>query len=161
MEKDSTVKNTVRYSMMPGGPAGVFPGANCHAFGIPAGSKKKGAAWEFIKWAVSKEMLTRIVEKHGYPSIVRKSVVNSSVYREAMTLNGQDLGALFLQVLERGEKGDYMKYRTTPVFPQIGDKMNRAIEAIASNQLDAPAALKQAQAQAVEDIKKAGIPIDL
>ena len=158
---DSTVKNTVRYSMMPGGPAGVFPGANCHAFGIPAGSKKKGAAWEFIKWAVSKEMLTRIVEKHGYPSIVRKSVVNSSVYREAMTLNGQDLGALFLQVLERGEKGDYMKYRTTPVFPQIGDKMNRAIEAIASNQLDAPAALKQAQAQAVEDIKKAGIPIDL
>ena len=54
-----------------------------------------------------------------------------------------------------------MKYRTTPVFPQIGDKMNRAIEAIASNQLDAPAALKQAQAQAVEDIKKAGIPIDL
>ena len=142
-------------------PAGAFPGANCHAFGIPAGSKKKEAAWEFIKWALSKEMLTRIVEKHGYPSIVRRSVVDSSVYREAMTLNGQDLASLYLQVLERGEKGGYMKYRTTPVFPQVGDKMNRAIEAIATKQMDAPAALKQAQAQAVEDIKKAGIPIDL
>ena len=158
---DSTVKNTVRYGMLPAGPAGAFPGANCHAFGIPAGSKKKEAAWEFIKWALSKEMLTRIVEKHGYPSIVRRSVVDSSVYREAMTLNGQDLASLYLQVLERGEKGGYMKYRTTPVFPQVGDKMNRAIEAIATKQMDAPAALKQAQAQAVEDIKKAGIPIDL
>ena len=158
---DSTVKNTVRYGMLPAGSAGAFPGANCHAFGIPAGSKKKEAAWEFIKWALSKEMLTRIVEKHGYPSIVRRSVVDSSVYREAMTLNGQDLASLYLQVLERGEKGGYMKYRTTPVFPQVGDKMNRAIEAIATKQMDAPAALKQAQAQAVEDIKKAGIPIDL
>ncbi len=158
---DSKVQNTIRYGMMPAGPSGAFPGANCHAFGIPVGSKKKEAAWEFIKWATSKEMLTRIVEKHGYPSVVRRSVVDSSIYRESMTLNGQDVAALYLQVLERGEKGGYMKYRTTPVFPQIGDKMNRAIEAIATKQLDAPAALKQAQAQAVEDIKKAGIPIDL
>ncbi len=158
---DSTVKNTVRYGMVPGGPAGAFPGANCHAFGIPAGSKKKEAAWEFIKWALSKEMLARIVEKHGYPSIVRRSVVESDMYRSAMTLNGQDVSKLYLQVLERGEKGGYMAYRTTPVFPQLGDKMNRAIEAIATKQQDAPTALKQAQAQAVEDIKKAGIPIDL
>ena len=83
------------------------------------------------------------------------------MYRSAMTLNGQDVSKLYLQVLERGEKGGYMAYRTTPVFPQLGDKMNRAIEAIATKQQDAPTALKQAQAQAVEDIKKAGIPIDL
>jgi multiple sugar transport system substrate-binding protein len=157
---DSTVKNTVRYGMMPGGPAGVFPGANCHAFGIPAGSRKKEAAWEFIKWALSKEMLTRIVEKYGYPSVCRRSVVDTSVYREAMTLNGQDCAALYLKVLERGAQGNYMAYRTTPVFPQVGDKMNRAIEAIATGQSDAATALKLAQAQAVEDIKKSGISID-
>jgi multiple sugar transport system substrate-binding protein len=158
---DSKVKNTVRYGLMPAGPAGAFPGANCHGFGIPAGSKRKGAAWEFIKWALSKEMLTRIVEKHGYPSVVRRSVVDSAVYREAMTLNGQDVASLYLQVLDRGAKGGYMAYRTVPVFPQVGDKMNRAIEAVATNQLSAADAMKQAQAQAVEDIKKSGVKIDL
>jgi multiple sugar transport system substrate-binding protein len=158
---DSTVKNTVRYAMIPSGPAGLFPGSNSHAFGIPAGSRHKGAAWEFIKWALSKEMLTRIVEKHGYPSVCRRSVIESDVFRQALTLNGQDCALLFLQVLERGGKSGYMKYRTVPVFPQVGDKVNRAIEAIATKQMDAQTALDQAQSQAVADIKKAGVQIDL
>ena len=158
---DSTVKDTVRYALMPGGPTGNFPGSNSHGFGIPEGSKKKGAAWEFIKWALSKEMLQRIVREHGYPSICRRSVITSPEFKQALTLNGQDVAALYLQVLELGGKSGYMKYRTVPVFPQVGDKINRAIESIATKQQDAPGALKQAQAQAIEDLKKAGIPLDL
>jgi multiple sugar transport system substrate-binding protein len=158
---DSTVKATVRYGLMPGGSAGNFPGSNSHGFGIPAGSKKKGAAWEFIKWALSKEMVLRVVKEHGYPSVCRRSVINSPEFKNALTLNGQDVAALYLQVLELGGKTGYMKYRTVPVFPQVGDKINRAIEAIATKQQDAPGALKQAQAQAIEDLKKAGVPLDL
>ena len=41
---DSTVKHTVRYGLVPAGPACAFPGVACHGFGIPAGSRKKGAA---------------------------------------------------------------------------------------------------------------------
>jgi multiple sugar transport system substrate-binding protein len=88
-------------------------------------------------------------------------VIQSEVFKRALTLNGQDCASLFLQVLERGGKGGYMKYRTVPVFPQVGDKVNRAIEAIATKQADAVTALNQAQAQAVEDIRKAGVKIDL
>ena len=54
-----------------------------------------------------------------------------------------------------------MKYRTVPVFPQVGDKINRAIESIATKQMDAPTALKQAQAQAIEAIKLGGYKTDL
>jgi len=157
---DSKVRDTVRFAMMPAGPKGLFPGANSHAYGIPAGSRKKGAAWEFIKWALSKEMQQRIVREHGYPSIARRSVIDSPEFRQALNLNGQDVASLFLQVLERGGTGGYMKYRTIPVFPQVGDKLNRAIEAIATMQLDARAAMKQAQQQASEDIKKAGYSVD-
>ena len=57
-----------------------------------------------------------------------------------MTLNGQDVASLYLQVLDLGGKGGYMKYRTVPVFPQVGDKINKAIERIATGQDDAPAA---------------------
>ena len=62
---------------MPAGPNGNFPGSNSHGLGIPAGSKKKEAAWEFIKWALSKEMIDPVVEKHGYPSVCRASVIKS------------------------------------------------------------------------------------
>ena len=157
----STVKSTVRYAMVPSGPAGDFPGSNCHGFGIPTGSKKKGAAWEFIKWAVSKEMLTRLVKEHGYPSVCRRSVIESEPFRQALTLNGQDVASLYLKVLDLGGQSGYMKYRTVPVFPQVGDKINRAIEAIATKQMSAADALKQAQAQSVEAIKMGGYKIDL
>jgi multiple sugar transport system substrate-binding protein len=160
-DPNSTVKNTVRYGMVPAGPAGDFPGVACHGFGIPAGSKNKGAAWEFIKWALSKDMLSRLVKEHGYPSVCRRSVIGSEAFKEALTLNGQDVAALYGKVLDQMGDGSYMRYRTVPVFPQVGDKINRAIEAIATNQMSPADALKQAQQQSIEAIKMGGYKIDL
>lgn len=156
----SKVSKTVRYGMVPSGPAGDFPGVACHGFGIPAGSRKKGAAWEFIKWALSKEMLSRLVKEHGYPSVCRRSVINSEPFKEALTLNGQDVAALYSKVLDQLGDGSYMRYRTVPVFPQVGDKINRAIEAIATKQMSAEAALKQAQMQSIEAIRMGGYKVD-
>jgi multiple sugar transport system substrate-binding protein len=157
---DSTVKTNVRYSLLPSGPAGSFPGSNSHGLGIPAGSRRKEAAWEFIKWALSKEMTTRLVREHGYPSIGRRSVIQGDAYREAMTLNGQDVGSLFLQVLELGGRSGYMKYRTVPVFPQVGDQINRAIERIATRQQDAATAMRTAQQDALQVLQRAGVRTD-
>ena len=106
-------------------------------------------------------MLTRIVKQHGYPSVCRRSVINSPEFRQALTLNGQDVASMYLQVLELGGKTGYMKYRTVPVFPQVGDKLNKAIERIATKQQDAPAAMKQAQAEAIQDLQRAGYKLDL
>jgi multiple sugar transport system substrate-binding protein len=158
--EESKVRSTVRYALMPGGPAGQFPGSNSHGFGIPVGAKNKRAAWEFIKWAMSKETLRRICLDRGYSSVCRRSIIDDPAYRKAMTLNGQDVAALYLRVLERGGRGGYMKYRIVPVFPQVGDKINRAIERIATRQQGAREAMKQAQAEAIEDLKKSGIPVD-
>ncbi len=102
-----------------------------------------------------------IVEKHGYPSACRTSVIKSPKFREVMTLNGQDVASLYLEVLQLGGKSGYMKYRTVPVYPQVGDKINKAIARIATKQQPAPEAMKQAQAEAILDLQKAGIKIDL
>jgi multiple sugar transport system substrate-binding protein len=157
---ESTVQKTVRYGLMPAGPVGDFPGCNSHGLGIPAGSKKKEAAWEFIKWALSKETLAMVVKDHGYPSVCRLSIINSPEFRNVLTLNGQDVASLYLEVLKLGGKTGYMKYRTVPVYPQVGDKINKAIERIATKQQAAPEALKQAQAEAIQDLQKAGIKVD-
>ncbi|WP_395713159.1 extracellular solute-binding protein [Reyranella sp.] len=157
---ESTVQKTVRYGLMPAGPTGNFPGSNSHGLGIPAGSKKKEAAWEFIKWALSKETVAMVVKNHGYPSVCRMSIIKSPEFKQVLTLNGQDVAALFLDVLQLGGKTGYMKYRTVPVYPQVGDKINKAIERIATKQQAAPEAMKQAQAEAIQDLQKAGIKID-
>jgi multiple sugar transport system substrate-binding protein len=87
-------------------------------------------------------------------------VIQSEAFKQALTLNGQDVAALYLKVLEQLGDGSYMRYRTVPVFPQVGDKINRAIEAIATRQMAPADALKQAQAQAVEAIRMGGYKID-
>jgi multiple sugar transport system substrate-binding protein len=145
---------------VPAGPAGSYPGSNSHGFGIPAGSKNKEAAWEFIKWAVSKETTTRMLEDHGYPSVCRRSVIDSELFKDTLTLNGQDIASLYLEVLELGGKTGYMKYRTVPQFPQVGDKINKAIERVATGQQSGAEAMAQAQAEAVADLEKSGVAID-
>jgi multiple sugar transport system substrate-binding protein len=87
-------------------------------------------------------------------------VIKSPKFREVLTLNGQDVAALYLEVLQLGGKSGYMKYRTVPVFPQVGDKINKAIERIATKQQGAADAMKQAQAEAIQDLQKAGIKVD-
>jgi multiple sugar transport system substrate-binding protein len=157
---ESKVQKTVRYGLMPAGPNGNFPGSNSHGLGIPAGSKKKEAAWEFIKWALSKETVAMVVKNHGYPSACRLSVIKSPEFKQVLTLNDQDVAALFLEVLQLGGKTGYMKYRTVPVYPQVGDKINKAMERIATKQQPAADALKQAQAEAIQDLQKAGFKVD-
>jgi multiple sugar transport system substrate-binding protein len=52
-----------------------------------------------------------------------------------------------------------MKYRTVPVFPQVGDKINKAVERIASGQQKGREAMRQAQEEAIAELKKSGLPI--
>lgn len=113
-DPDSKVKGTVRYALMPGGQAGNFPGSNSHGFGIPAGSRNKEAAWEFIKWAVGEQLTKTLLENHGYSSICRQSLIASEAFTQTMMLNGQDVASTYLDVLKLGGNSRYMKYRTVP-----------------------------------------------
>jgi multiple sugar transport system substrate-binding protein len=156
---ESRVARTVRFAPVPAGPAGAFPQANSHGLGIPAGARNKDAAWAFIRWAMSKETLARMVAEKGYPAIARRSIIDSPTFRERLTLNGQDLASLYVQVLDRTASGGYMKYRTTHVFPQVGDAINKAVERVASGQQNGRDAMRQAQEEAVAAIRRAGVRI--
>ncbi|WP_316980297.1 ABC transporter substrate-binding protein [Shumkonia mesophila] len=154
---ESQVRDSVRYGLFPGGSAGWFPAVNSQGYGIPAGAKNKRAAWELIKWAVSKENVKRMAFEKGQLSVARRSVLEDPQTREAMTVNGQDVAKLYLDTVEHAGKLGYMAYRILPVFPQVGEKINKAIERIASKQESAQAAMDAAQQEAIADLKKAGV----
>jgi len=156
-DPDSKAAKTVRYSMFPNGPAGLFPGFATHAWGIPVGAKNKRASWEFIKWAMSKDMMLRAVTEKGYSSPSRRSVVESAEFRKRLTLNDNDVANIYLKSIEIAGGSDYMSYRIVPVFPQVDTIIGQAMERIVSKQMSAADSMKQAQASAIADLKRAGI----
>jgi multiple sugar transport system substrate-binding protein len=101
-----------------------------------------------------------MVKEQNYTSPCRPSVLNHPDFTKGMTFNGRDVAALSVKIFEIAEKGGYMKYRTVPVFPQVGEKINKAIDIVTTKQMSAEAAMKQAQVEAIADLKKAGIKID-
>ncbi|HEV8308380.1 MAG TPA: extracellular solute-binding protein [Methylomirabilota bacterium] len=156
--KKSKVAGTVNYSLMPAGPKGRFPGIASHGFGIPVGSKKKDAAWEFVKWSLSKDMMRRMLTEKGYGSITRRSIIAGPEFKQKMTINGRDVADLYLKTIDLAARG-YMKYRTVHVYPQVDKQIDKAIELITSGQMSAREAMQKAQANSVADLKKAGVKL--
>lgn len=57
----SSVADKVGFAPFPAGPAGSKPyNVTSWAIGIGANSEKKDAAWEFVKWATSKEIVSKL-----------------------------------------------------------------------------------------------------
>jgi multiple sugar transport system substrate-binding protein len=156
--KTSQVAKTVNYGMMPAGPKGAFPGVASHAWGIPTGSKKKDAAWEFIKWSLSKELLHRLLVEKGYGSITRASVIKSAEFKKQNLVNDVDVSELYLKTIDLAATG-YMAYRTVHVFPQVDKQLDKAIELVASGQMSGKEAMKSAQENSINDLKKAGVKL--
>jgi multiple sugar transport system substrate-binding protein len=157
-ESGSKVTNTSNFSMLPQGPKGRFPGVASHGWGIPVGAKNKDASWEFIKWSMSKEFISRLTEKHGLGSVTRKSLLDSDAYKQRMVINGVDTGKIFLDTIKMSE-GGYMKYRTVHVYPQANAQINQAFGRVVSGQMKAKESFAQAQANTIADLKRAGVKL--
>jgi multiple sugar transport system substrate-binding protein len=154
----SKVAGTLRFALCPRGPKGRFPGIASHGWGIPEGSRNKEAAWEFIRWATSKQLLSRMVSEKQLGSVTRRSIFDSPEYRKLITVNGQDTGALVLETIKLSEKG-YMKYRTVPAYPQVEVQLNEAIGRIISGQMTATESMNQAQTAVLAGFRRAGIKV--
>lgn len=154
----SKTLKTVKFGLVPRGPAGRFPGAAVHGLGIPAGSKNKEAAWAFIQWALSRQTTRKAVQA-GYGSPARRSDIDSQEFRTRQVINGSDLARLSLDSIDLAAKQGHMKYRTVSVYPQVDQQINKAIELVVTKQASAKQAFQQAQAAAIAELKRAGVNV--
>jgi multiple sugar transport system substrate-binding protein len=154
----SKVASTCSLSLTPAGPKGRFPNVAAHGWGIPVGSRNKDAAWEFIKWSMSKELLLRMFNDHGYSSVTRRSIIDRPEFKQKMQINGVDVAQLYLDTLELGAKG-YTVYRTVPPYPPVDHEIDVAIQSIISKQKTAKEAMAQAQQNALTQLKRAGVKL--
>ena len=65
----------------------------------------------------------RLVKEHGHSSVCRRSVIESEDI--ALNVGGQDLGALYLEVLAAGQGRELHGLSHREGFPIVGDVLNR------------------------------------
>ncbi|WP_248928925.1 ABC transporter substrate-binding protein [Paenibacillus hamazuiensis] len=142
-KEKSKVADQVGYALFPAGSAGSKP-YNITAWGISLNPKStnKDGAWEFIKWATSKEMTLR-TQKTGVPG-VRDSVWNNpeavssfppelvSVIKESKNIG---VGYDRPQIVSVGEARDaigdiVIKYIMGEDIQAAADKANKDFQAI-------------------------------
>ncbi|MEO7243284.1 MAG: sugar ABC transporter substrate-binding protein [Variovorax sp.] len=112
---------------IPSGPAGLFPAFSEHGIAIAKNSGNKEAAWEFVKWATSKDVQLRIAIDGNYVAATRRSVVSDPAYRAKYNFADGELLDATQQMLER-RKPTYI-----PAIPEwseladvIGNQVSRA-----------------------------------
>ncbi len=148
----STISDKFAIAMPPGGPKGQFPQIASHALAIPKAAKNKEAAWEFIKWATSKEMLLKGALESTWSTNPRKSVLTNADFAKKYSVAGVNRGELVTKSLEIAK----CAYRVEPEFPEVGARLGQAIGEIISKQKSVKDALDAAQKDAVAIMKKAG-----
>jgi multiple sugar transport system substrate-binding protein len=150
----SVVAGKLGYHFVPGGPAGRWPAFGAHGLAIPAGSKNKEAAWEFIKWALSTERQLRGGLEKNEIGLTRKSVLLHPEYIQKFNYaNGQ----LMRVVAEQFDK--YVKSFYRPMTQEWGDVEDVcaiAMSKVLSGEESAEKALKEANKQLYEIYKEAG-----
>jgi multiple sugar transport system substrate-binding protein len=151
----SLVADRVAFAPPPRGPAGRFPQVATHGLMIPVASKKKDAAWEFIRWATSRETMRRVALEAQHAAVTRASVLNDADFKKKYQLAGSDVPALHKAALRAAGSG-YMAYRTVPVFPAVTERVVIALSAIAAGQKSARDAFTAANSEVIQIIEKAG-----
>lgn len=151
----STVADKVAFAAPPRGAAGRFPQVATHGLMIPAASKKKAPAWEFIRWATSRETMRRIALDSQHAAVTRASVLNDPEFKRKYQLADSDVPALHEAALRAAGAG-YMAYRTVPEFPAVTERVVIALSAIAAGQKSVRDAMTTANQEIVQVLEKAG-----
>jgi multiple sugar transport system substrate-binding protein len=123
-EKDgSAIAGKVGYALPPEGPEGRASSMWLWSLGMNAASDNKGAAWQFIQWATSEEMLTSAIAD-GNMNPTRISVADSDEMAEA-TADWGDYNEVWKTILS-----DYASWQYAPSasWPEAGDVWATAIQ---------------------------------
>ena len=97
-----------------------------HAHGVAINnfSRKKEAAWEFVKWYTGKDMQRRLGEDIGYAGTARQSSKTSNAYRNMVGPNR------WIEAVNESMGNVRQDYRPVsfPEWPYIGDTIGAALQ---------------------------------
>lgn len=146
----SQVVGKVGYALPPEGPAGRASGIWLWSLGMNANSDAKAAAWYFIQWASSKDIMERTVP-FGNINPTRATVATSDTMNDYVADWG-DYNEIWTEILDK-----YASWRWNPStsFSEAGNRWALAVQEIYLGDRDAQEALEEAAADITEIMERA------
>lgn len=138
----SAIAGKVGYALPPEGPKGRASSMWLWSLGMNASSKHKGAAWQFIQWATSKEQLTAAIS-NGNMNPTRISVADSPEMAKATQAWG-DYNKVWKEILS--DHASWM-YSPAATWTEAGDTWATAIQSAVLGKQSAKQALDDAAAK--------------
>ena len=137
----SKVAGKVGYAIPPKGPAGVKTNIWIWSLGLASKAKEKDAAWLFMQWATSADVLkTSTVKNNINPT--RRSVATSPEVLKYMEGWG-DYSKVYQDLIETYSR---VRVPALPEFSQIGDLWAQSVQEVVLGQKDAKTAMDEAAA---------------
>lgn len=149
----SEFADKTRVALVPEGPGGRAPMIAVHGLAIPESSKKKEAAFEFIKWATSAEVQKKIAMSQYNLDFTRNSVAEDPEVQEKYNLDNGNLMKLRIESLNIA-RPDYRPL--IPEWPEIGDLIAAQVNGTVNGGPSAKDALTEANKQVTEVLNAAG-----
>ncbi|MDA8218695.1 MAG: extracellular solute-binding protein [Dehalococcoidales bacterium] len=137
---------------IPSGPAGRFPAFSEHGIAIAKNAKNKEAAWEFVKWATSRDVLVEVALQTPYVAATRRSAIENPKYQEKYNYADGEFLKVTKQMLEE-RKPTYVP--PIPEWAEVGDVIGNAVSKATLGQVSAADAMKQAEAEVDRILKQA------
>ncbi|MGI2296449.1 ABC transporter substrate-binding protein [Paenibacillus sp. GXUN7292] len=152
-QNQSKFADKTRVALVPEGPGGRSPMIAVHGLAIPADSKNKEEAFEFIKWATSADIQKRIALDDYNLDFTRNSVAQDPQILEKYNFDNGNLLKLRTESLNIA-RADYRPL--IPEWPEIGDLIAAQVNGTVNGGPSAKDALAEANKQVSEVMKNAG-----
>jgi multiple sugar transport system substrate-binding protein len=152
--KMSKVAGKIGYAPVPKGPAGRFPAIAVASLGVTAFSKKKEAAWEFIKWACSSKVQKAMAKDGTRSDVTRNSVFMDPEYQKIYNWDNGN----WYKVTQEAMKMALPFYRPVniPEWPSIGDAISIQVQSAFIKAKDVKKALDDAALEVEKSMREAG-----
>jgi ABC-type glycerol-3-phosphate transport system substrate-binding protein len=151
----SKVRGKLGFALIPKGPGGRYPAFTAQGFVIPKGSKNKGAAYLFLQWATSKNVLKNIAIKGTHVAVTRKSLWSDPDFIKKYNF---DFGAgSYLQAFQKSLEIAPTWYRPTfEKWTEVGDRIGLAVSEAIVKKKTPKEALAEANRDITQIVKRAG-----
>jgi ABC-type glycerol-3-phosphate transport system substrate-binding protein len=151
----SKVRGKLGFALVPKGTGGRYPAFTAQGFVIPKGSKNKGAAYLFLQWATSKNVLKAIAIKGTHVAVTRKSLWSDPDFIKKYNF---DFGAgSYLQAFQKSLEIAPTWYRPTfEKWTEVGDRIGLAVSEAIVKKKTPKEALAEANRDITQIVKRAG-----
>lgn len=138
---------------IPAGEAGRFPAFSEHGIAIAQNSRNKEAAWEFVKWATSQDVMLRIAIDGNYVAATRQSVIADAAYQAKYDFADGQLLSATRQMLEE-RKPTYIP--AIPEWGELADVIGNQVSRATLGEITAADAMERANEEVEAVLRRAG-----